>query len=82
MRRIANRARAVENVRVKTLLAKELGHQTLEAPTRTFGVTQMVRALDAVVLAAIRQHSPEAQRKAYQRVRDLGRSRPRDPPSI
>jgi hypothetical protein len=79
MKRIAKRAEAVENVRVKTLIARELGHHSLEAPSRTLGVSQFVRAMDAATLSAIRQHPPEAQRRAYDRVRAQVRSRPRGP---
>lgn len=79
MKRIAKRAEAVENVRVKALIAKELGHKTLEVPSKTVGVTQFVRAMDASTLSAIRQHSPDAQRRAYDKVKSLQRSRQRGP---
>ncbi len=79
MKRLAKRAEAVENVRVKALIARELGHHSLEAPTRTLGVSQFVRAMDAATLSAIRQHPPEAQRRAYDRVQAKVRSRPRGP---
>ena len=64
MKLIAKRAEAVEKVRIKALIARELGHQRLEAPTRTVGVSQFVRAMDGVTPAAIRRHSPEVQRRA------------------
>jgi hypothetical protein len=79
MKRIAKRAEAVENVRVKALIARELGHHTLEAPSKTVGVTQLVRAMDASTLAAIREHAPDAQRRAYDRVTLQLRSRARGP---
>ncbi len=79
MKRIAKRAEAVENVRVKALIARELGHHSLEAPTRTVGVTQLVRAMDASTLAAIRQHPVEAQRRAYDQVKSRQRVRSRGP---
>lgn len=77
MKRVAKRAEAVENVRVKALIARELGHRTLEVPSKTVGVTQFVRAMDASTLSVIRQHSPEAQRRAYDKVKTLQRSRSR-----
>ena len=77
MKRVAKRAEAVENVRLKALIARELGHRTLEVPIRTVGTTQFVRAMDASTLAAIRQHAPEAQRRAYDRVKSQQRTRTR-----
>jgi len=79
MKRIAKRAEAVENVRVKALIARELGHHTLEVPSKTVGTTQFVRAMDASTLSAIRQHTPDAQRRAYDRVKAQQRVRPRGP---
>jgi hypothetical protein len=77
MKRVAKRAEAVESVRVKALIAKELGHASLQVPSRTTGTTQFVRAMDASLLSAIRQHDPQAQRQAYARVKSLQRSRSR-----
>jgi hypothetical protein len=79
MKRIAKRAEAVENVRVKALIARELGHRTFEVPSKTVGTTQFVRAMDAATLSAIRQHAPDAQRRAYAKVKAQQRTRPRGP---
>ena len=75
MKRLAKRAELVEGVRVKTLIARELGHTTVAAPTRTVGVGQFVRSVDGIVLAAIAGHAREAQLQAYERVRSGGRRR-------
>lgn len=77
MKRIAKRAQAVENVRVKALIARELGTASLALPSKTVGVSQFIRAVEASSLAAIQNHPIEAQRRAYERVKTLQRPRAR-----
>jgi hypothetical protein len=70
MKRVAKRAKDVEAVSLKAMIARELGHRSLDVPSHTVSATQLVRALDRSALDALGQHAPALQRQAYDRVRN------------
>lgn len=67
-RRIASLART----RVKLLVARELGHDQMVAPTRMdLGVGQAVREVDRRVVDVVKAHAPVAQERALGKVMAL-----------
>ena len=69
IKRADQRIEAVARTRVKLLVARELGHDTMVAPTRMeLGVGQAVREVDRRVVDVIMAHAPAAQERALSKV--------------
>jgi hypothetical protein len=74
-RKIKRADKRIENIartRTKLLVARELGHTTLTAPSQMrLGIEQAVREVDRRVVEAVRAHAPGAQQAALAKVAGL-----------
>ncbi|CAN7609193.1 MobA/MobL family protein [Phenylobacterium sp. LjRoot164] len=74
IKRADRRIEGVARTRVRLLVARELGHERLVAPSQLrAGIGQAVREVDRRVAGVLRAHAPEAQRTAMNRVMRLVR---------
>ena len=72
IKRADRRIEAVARTRVKLLVARELGHDQMVAPTRMdLGVGQAVREVDRRVVDVVKAHAPAAQERALSKVMAL-----------
>lgn len=76
IKRADKRIEALARTRVRLLVARELGHDTLVAPTRMdLGVGQAVRDVDRRVVEVVKAHAPAVQERALSKVMALVRGK-------
>lgn len=76
IKRADRRIEAVARTRVKLLVARELGHDSMVAPTRMdLGVGQAVREVDRRMVEVVKAHAPVAQARALSKVMALVQGR-------
>lgn len=76
IKRADRRIEAVARTRIKLLMARELGHESMVAPTRMdLGVGQAVREVDRRVVDVVKAHAPAAQERALSKVMALVRGK-------
>ena len=72
IKRADRRIEAVARTRVKLLVARELGHDKMVAPSRMdLGVGQAVREVDRRAVDVVKAHAPLAQERALGKVMAL-----------
>lgn len=76
IKRADRRIEAVARTRVKLMVARELGHDSVVAPIRMdLGVGQAVRAVDRRVTDVVKAHAPAAQERALAKVMALAQGK-------